>query len=53
MPKKPYRVDLSPEHQKELKVIKDALGLDSEAEALRAAIRLAYQFLKQRGIIQD
>ena len=53
MRKKPYRVDLSPEHQNELKIIKDALGLDSEAEALRAAIRLAYQFLKQRGIIQD
>jgi len=51
--KKPVQVFLSPEHLKELSLLKKALGVDSDSEALRIAIRLAYEFLKQRGIIQE
>ena len=51
--KKPIQVYMSPEHLKELSLLKKALGVESDSEALRIAIRLAYEFLKQRGIIQD
>jgi len=51
--KKLVQVFLSKEHQSELNLLKKALGVDSDSEALRIAIRLAYEFLKQRGIIQD
>jgi len=53
MSKKPYRVELDPEMQKILAEIKKSLGLDSEAETLRACIKFAYQLLKERGLIKE
>jgi hypothetical protein len=51
--KRPIQVYMSPEHLKELNLLKKALGVESDSEALRIAVKLAYEFLKQRGIIQD
>jgi hypothetical protein len=51
--KRPIQVYMSPEHLEELNLLKKALGIGSDSEALRIAIKLAYEFLKQRGIIQD
>ena len=51
--KRALRVDLSPEHYKKLLQIKELLGLESDSEALRSAIRLAYEFLKRQGLIQE
>jgi len=51
--RKPIQVFLSKQHLEELRLLKNALGVDSDSEALRIAIRLAYEFLKQRGLIQD
>ena len=53
MPKKAVRVELTPEHYKKLMEIKELLGLESDAEAMRSAIRLAYEFLKRQGLIQE
>ena len=53
MPKKAVRVELTPEHYKKLLEIKELLGLESDAEAMRSAIRLAYEFLKRQGLIQE
>ena len=44
--KKPIQVYMSPEHLKELNLLKKALGVESDSEALRIAIRLAYEFPK-------
>ena len=51
--KRPIQVYMSPEHLEELNLLKRALGVESDSEALRIAVKLAYEFLKQRGIIQD
>ena len=51
--KKPIKVELSPEHYKQLQRIKEILGLESDTEAMRSAIRLAYEFLKRQGLIQE
>ena len=53
MSKKPIKVELSPEHYKQLQMIKDILGIESDTEAMRSAIRLAYEFLKRQGLIQE
>ena len=53
MSKKAVRVELASEHYKKLLEIKELLGLESDAEAMRSAIRLAYEFLKRQGLIQE
>jgi len=51
--KKPYRVDLDPEFEQILKEIKEAIGVASDSEALRSALKFAYNYLKERGIIKE
>ena len=53
MPKKAVKVELSEDHYQLLARIKEKLGLESDAEAVRSAIRLAYDFLKRQGLIEE
>ena len=52
MSKRPIQVYLSKEHIEKLEKIKKAIGVDSDSEALRAALKLAYDHLKEKGLIQ-
>lgn len=53
MSRKAVKVELSSEHYKILFQIREALGLENDTEAMRAAIRLAYEILKKQGLIQE